>query len=270
MPGLYDFYGLKDALEEKGIEVIDNDVYTPFIHELSKNEQYNNIEFTEEGVIYTDPKGKKWLGFVYKKYKNFGSGGKDDYPRMHLSVCGVTKIWGEEEYFFSNTLPVLCYDTSNGNKPKRLKNIVMCKSCKTIRKNAGLKIYRDAKEYVEFIKLFYKTEKVYDVTKWGYAKDWNTVKHNFITKKGFTCERCGVKLDNIFTRSCLYVYHIDRVLANNDESNLQCLCVDCYMKSYGVEVTEEMKIKSRSLHDYWENKPMTRKFWIKPYERFLL
>lgn len=259
MADLYDFSRLERSSKRKGFKVEHHGIYIPIVHELSLDEQFNNIEFTENGVIYTDKQKREWLGFVYKKFKNFGNGGKDDYPRMHLCHCGVTDTWGEEEYFFANTLPILCYDTADNNKPKKLDNIEMCKSCTIIRKNKGWKVYRDAKQYVRFVKSLYNLDENFEVTRWGYTRDWNQVRQSYIEKHGYTCEKCGAKLDNVFTRSCLYVYHKDRDLINNKEVNLQCLCVDCYMKAYGVEVTEEMKIKSRSLHDYWEDKPIIQR-----------
>lgn len=270
MPDLYKFTRLENSLKRNGFKVEHNGIYVPIVHELSLDEQYNNIEFAEDGVIYTDDNGREWTGFVYKKYKYIGNGGKDDYPKMHLCHCGVTDTWGEEEYFFANTLPIVCYDTADDHQVREIQNIDMCETCKIIRKNKGWPVYRDAKQYVKYIKSLYSMEETFEVTRWGYTRDWHRVKEDYAEKRGYICEKCGANLSNIFTRSCLYVYHKDRFLANNNENNLQCLCVDCYMKSYGVEVTDEMKIKSRSLHDFWEEKPIVRKVSAPNYDADLM
>ena len=100
-------------------------IWQEITKELTIEEQLNNIEFTKEGVLYTDSKGNKWLGYVYKKYKALGNGGKDNYPRMHLCHCGVTETWGKApnvllvdyQYYTLKTVEKwqnrFCVDTKN-------------------------------------------------------------------------------------------------------------------------------------------------------------
>lgn len=137
---------------------------------------------------------------------------------------------------------------------RKLANIKMCGNCIPIRRNMGWNNYKDAKEYISYIKSNYNVEEESYVNRWGYTKDWHKVRRNYILGHDYICERCGRKMQGTFLQSCLYVYHKDRDLSNNKEDNLQCLCVDCYMKAYGVSDTEELKIKSDSLRAYLNGK----------------
>lgn len=240
---LYTFGKLRKLLEiSKKAEVWNN-----ITHELTIEEQLYNIEFTEEGVVYTDPKGNEWLGYVYKKYKSLGKGGVDNYPRMHLYNCGATETWGEESYIFSNTIPIECYNTDEGNKIKILPNIVMCKNCIPIRKNRGWRNFRDAKQYVSYIRANYDLEDSQTVNRWGFTKDWVAVRRETIEEKGCRCEGCGRVLDSVAGRTFLHVYHKDQDRANNDKANLQCLCTRCFCNAKGVERTDAL---GKHLHGY--------------------
>ena len=260
---LYSFEKLDSYIKRLGIPVYHRGVYLPIVKELSIDEQLHNIRFTEEGVEYTDENGKVWLGFVYKKHFAFTKSGKNNTPRMHLCHCGVTDTWGEEAYMFANTLPITVYNSSNDNAPRKLSNIRMCGNCIPIRRNMGWNNYKDAKEYIAYIKSNYNVEEESYVNRWGYTKDWYKVRRDYILSHDYICERCGRKMQGTFLQSCLYVYHKDRDLSNNKEENLQCLCVDCYMKAYGVRETEELKIKFDSLHAYL-NGTIYRSSWHNP------
>nr|WP_297660370.1 hypothetical protein [uncultured Prevotella sp.] len=215
--------------------------YQEITHILTVEEQLHNIEFTEEGVFYTDSKGNKWLGYVYKKYKSLGNGGRADYPRMHLCHCGVTDTWGEEPYVFSNTIPIECFNTSDNNSIKVLDNIEMCKNCIPIRRNNGWRNYRDAKQYVKYIRANYDLKSSQEVNRWGFTKDWQEIREQYILSVEFRCERCGRLLDSVAGITYLHVYHIDRDFTNNDMANLKCLCTRCYCNSWGVEQTDALK-----------------------------
>ena len=223
------------GIPEKG------EVYTTITHELTIEEQLNNIEFTEEGVVYTDPKGNEWLGYVYKKHKALGKGGKDDYPRMHLYNCGATKTWGEESYIFSNTIPIECCNTDENDKIRVLPNIMMCKNCIPCRRNIGWRNYRDAKQYVNYIRANYDLKDSRTVNHWGFTKYWEAIRKKTIEERNCRCERCGEVLDSVAGRVFLHVYHKDRDMANNDKINLECLCTRCFYNSQGIEKTDALK-----------------------------
>ena len=251
MPNLYPFSKLETKLKLRGIKVYHDGGYRPIIKELSIDEQLYNIRFTYEGVIFTDAHGREWLGFVYKKHFAFYKGGKNNSPRMHLCHCGVTDTWGKEAYMFANTLPITVYNSSDNDRPKQLTNIKMCGNCIPIRRNRGWLVYKDAKEYINYIKQHYKIEETRMVDYWGYTKDWWKVRKDYIQKHNYTCEVCGRRFNGVFLQSCLYVYHKDRELSNNNEANLQCLCVDCYMKAYLIWNNSVTDIKSQSLRAFF-------------------
>lgn len=231
-------------------------IWQEITKELTIEEQLNNIEFTKEGVLYTDSKGNKWLGYVYKKYKALGNGGKDNYPRMHLCHCGVTETWGKAPYIFSNTIPVECYNTNNNNAIKRIDNITMCKNCIIIRKNKRWKIFKDAKLYVKYIRKNYDLEDSQIVNRWGFTQDWSEIRATKLHDANYCCDHCHINLNSVIGNTFLHVYHIDRNLANNDASNLRCLCTECYCNSSDVNVTDALFMQRRAyrifLEDYLE------------------
>lgn len=64
----------------------------------------------------------------------------------------------------------------------------------------------------------------------GYTADWQKISLNFRQKKKFTCECCGVNLNN--NRHLLHAHHINGDKQNNYEHNLKALCIDCHRKEH--------------------------------------
>ncbi|HQT03995.1 MAG TPA: hypothetical protein PLU46_03315 [Thiotrichales bacterium] len=64
----------------------------------------------------------------------------------------------------------------------------------------------------------------------GYSEDWQQVSLNFRQKKAFTCEGCGVRLDQ--HKHLLHEHHIDGDKRNNYDHNLKALCIDCHRKEH--------------------------------------
>jgi hypothetical protein len=64
----------------------------------------------------------------------------------------------------------------------------------------------------------------------GYTADWQDISLAFRRKKKFTCECCGVNLND--QRHLLHTHHINSDKQNNYEHNLKALCIDCHRKEH--------------------------------------
>ena len=67
-----------------------------------------------------------------------------------------------------------------------------------------------------------------EVDIFGYTKDWEAVSRAYRTKKDFSCEACGLHIENELDRMYLHTHHINGNKIDNREHNLRCLCVRCH------------------------------------------
>lgn len=63
-----------------------------------------------------------------------------------------------------------------------------------------------------------------------YTSDWEEVSWSYRKKQNFTCEECGVNLNQRSHHKLLHTHHINGVKSDNSEDNLQALCVDCHSR----------------------------------------
>ena len=62
----------------------------------------------------------------------------------------------------------------------------------------------------------------------GYTRNWDDISRKYREKHDYTCEECGLRIDNLYDRQYIHVHHIDANKLNNTESNLRCLCLRCH------------------------------------------
>ena len=62
----------------------------------------------------------------------------------------------------------------------------------------------------------------------GYTRDWEYISREYREKHEYTCENCGLKLEDDYDRQYMHVHHISGDKLNNNESNLKCLCLYCH------------------------------------------
>ena len=60
----------------------------------------------------------------------------------------------------------------------------------------------------------------------SYSADWEVVRGSVKETENYTCEECGVRLDQ--HKSLLHVHHVNGVKTDNSRSNLKALCASCH------------------------------------------
>ena len=68
-----------------------------------------------------------------------------------------------------------------------------------------------------------------------YTDNWAEVSGRCRERQNFTCEDCGVKLNQPDHRRLLHTHHKNRAKRDNRRENLQALCVYCHSREPGHE-----------------------------------
>ena len=61
-----------------------------------------------------------------------------------------------------------------------------------------------------------------------YTKDWETISREYRESHNFTCEECGITIEDPFDRQFIQVHHINGDKTDNSPNNLKCLCIHCH------------------------------------------
>ena len=93
----------------------------------------------------------------------------------------------------------------------------------------GLRVH-DSSDFVEILKECGDVEEPtkVDLDIFGYVKDWEQISYNYRISHNFTCERCGVKVEDRFDHQYIQTHHRNGVKTDNREANLECLCIECH------------------------------------------
>jgi hypothetical protein len=238
---IYDFTELKLFVKKQFGSDPDsvNSKFKLFTQKLTREELDNNIEFNLEGIFFTDKNGKKYKGFLYIESgysQRILLQAKTSIPKFHVVNCETIESQKKRKnfnghYVFSNE-KIEMEDRYDG----LMKELIVCGNCVKINKS----IHRGmtTSQYKENI--IHNKEQESNFTEsdlpkeiatnfWGYTQDWDETSKNYRIKKRFTCENCGINLNtNLANGYYLETHHIDGNPKNNDENNLQCLCVLCH------------------------------------------
>ena len=72
------------------------------------------------------------------------------------------------------------------------------------------------------------SEEDMEIDIFGYTKNWETISRAYRIKHNYTCEKCGLHIDNELDRMYLHTHHINGNKTDNREKNLRCLCIRCH------------------------------------------
>lgn len=259
---IFSFIGLKKTLTELGYQVREARPWTPIspVTVTAKDIQDGSLEIKDDdtsvGMYFIDGNGVKHVGFLYlQDYK------LDEYgpPKYHLCNCTTIRDFKLKgifhNYRWANTEDVTVVNRGTGEEV-HFNHLDLCKNCVSmIRKLAGNVHFQTSKEFVDFIKTKVYGNKVengddtgestiaqdirkelglvdmdlgaeYDI--FGYAHGWEQISKAYRERHNYTCERCGLQIDDPLDRRFIHVHHKDGNKANNSPNNLECLCIDCH------------------------------------------
>lgn len=230
---IFDFSPLRNFLRENGYIVEKAQGFREIKPEEVTVDAISNgeIEFTDSGIFVKSSDGEKHQVFLYKRNYFLIKYGK---PKYHICRCSTIKSFIQngifkEQYVRANTETVPVYDMDTF-KEKQVGNLPLCSNCRAIISNYG---NVDSNEFVNLLRKARESKvqlKEEEVDIFGYTKDWETISRKYREKNDYTCEECGLKIENAFNRQYIHVHHLDKNKLNNSEKNLRCLCMRCHSK----------------------------------------
>lgn len=228
---IYNFDKLKATLKEEGFQVEKAEAYRPIkpVDVSIKDIENGTIEITNEGTFFKTKDGHKHSGFMYKRKYHLARYGK---PRFHLCNCRTIQEFREsgsleKEYRWANEHIILVVDMDDDYVDKTVQNLPLCKYCSQILVSNQADIYTNNEDFVNELK---KTSvlDMTDVDILGYTREWQNISRSFREKQNYTCERCGIQITNEFDKGYIHSHHRDGNKVNNDQRNLECLCILCH------------------------------------------
>ena len=229
---IYKFEGLKRLLTSKGYIVEEAKGYREIENvEVELDDVRNKMEFTDEGIFLNDDvtKSKQQI-FLYKRDYYLSQFGK---PRYHTHKCEVIQDFINKgrfhDYRRANTDVVMVRDRDDDYIDKEVSCLPLCKYCEKMTINYQGK---DSSEFVELLKQAKKAEaplkKKAEVDIFGYTKDWEKISREYRESHNYTCEECGITIEDPFDRQFIQVHHINGDKTDNSPNNLKCLCIHCH------------------------------------------
>ena len=251
---IFDFMPLRNFLVDHGYIVEQAQGYREIRPEEVTVDAINNgeIEFTDEGIYVIGPGDERQQVYLYKRDYHLFNLGK---PRFHICKCITIQTFisrgaFREHYVRANSDPVPVRDLDNDNEEKMVDELPLCKNCL-----AKIRAYGriNSSEFVEILRQARGQQdepEVQEVDIFGYTRDWDRISREYREKHNYTCEECGLHIDNVFDRQYIHVHHIDANKLNNKESNLRCLCLRCHSE---VDDIHRSNLRTGANRFIWES-----------------
>lgn len=218
-----DFKKFKTALENLGYTIPQGNPRKIGGWDLvNLNKDEVKFEIDNSGDFYLAFKnGKKQKVFLYKKEYHI-SGYENSKPRYHVKKCRTFLDYSESLYRVANTGSVIVWDMDIGENVE-VSELPLCKNCLELLKaeNSNYTPPQTSKEFEKVLK-----DENTDLK--GYLPKWSKISKEYREKQYYTCEICGFHADSKVAKQFIQVHHKDGNKKNNEESNLQCLCIECH------------------------------------------
>jgi hypothetical protein len=237
---LYDFNNLKVFVRQHlGIDpdkITSN--FKPIIEKLTQKQLDESIKIDADDIIFTDKKGNKHKGFLYIEsgysQRTIEMSGTR-LPKFHILNCRTIQVQRRKKnfnghYVFSTEV-IIMKEVDDTDK-----ELSLCGNCHKLHPETviGMNTTEFRNKFIlndSVLGEFSDSELPKNVFTnfWGYTPDWSNTSKNYRMKKKFTCEDCGINLNQNFVNGYyLETHHIDGNPKNNDEDNFKCLCVLCH------------------------------------------
>ena len=230
---IYDFASLKDFLSKRGYRIGTRDAYEPFTPEVVKAADVRNgrMSFTNVGIYVNCDDGVERQVFLYKKDYHLV---QYDKPRIHICKCQIIQEFINSggfnaHYVRANSEPVPVIDLDDYYQRKQISSLPLCTYCSRI--YIGQYIHNST-DFVNLLRSASDNQtddpQEVELDLFGYTRDWEAISKQYREKQNYTCERCGLKIDDTYDRQYIHVHHINGDKLNNKEENLKCLCLYCH------------------------------------------
>lgn len=242
---IYKFEGLKRLLTDMGYHVEKASPYKPITNpiEVGIKELTKSFKFSEDGIFYIDELGEERQVFMYKRNYHLKRFGK---PRYHICKCETIEQFiasgsFEREYRASNADAVPVADMDNDYNEETIENLPICKYCqrkmakdRAINSTEFVGLLKNAEEYNNKNQSLFGDSQQHsnkiDVDIFGYTRDWEEISQKIREQHNYTCEQCGVHVEEMSDHYYIHVHHLNGNKADNRIANLKCLCIRCHSR----------------------------------------
>ena len=226
---LHKFSNFRDWLNERGIEISESIGYKLVSVDFKRAFEEGRLAFTPDGIIYTDDDNAQ-LVYVYIKYYGVSYKQNLEFPKIHTHRCSTIDSFVasgrfNKRYEVSNSPVNDIYDTEDGDRLYKDRNLQLCGNCKKV---SGTGVI-DSDGFSELQKESQGNGEV-EVDRSGYTRDWPIVSNNYRRSVEFCCEKCGLRPKVGGHKIFWHTHHVNSKRHDNSIKNLKCLCIRCHSK----------------------------------------